>query len=204
MPLHSNGGPVCEGGRHDPVRVFELIRANQDRFPIATMARVLGVSRAGYYAWTRRPPSAHAEADAALLERIQTVHAASRETYGAPRVHAELRMQGERHGRKHIARLMRGAGLVGASHRRGAPLTTTRDSERRPAPELVDRDFSAPGPNRLWVTVVASRLRRGPVKSVRVRSGRCPDARSSEDTRVAASKVQALGFDLHGRPLQPR
>jgi putative transposase len=126
--------------------------ANQACFRVATMARVLGVSRAGYYAWVSRPLSPHAEADAAPPERIRTVHAASRETYGAPRIHAELRMQGERHGRKRIARLMRGAGLVGASHRRGGPVTTRRDSERRPAPDLVDRDFSAPGPNRLWVS----------------------------------------------------
>ena len=125
--------------------------ANQAAFPVATMARVLGVSRAGYYAWTSRPSSAHAKADAVLLERIRTAHARSRETYGAPRVHAELRAGGERHGRKRIARLMRRAGFVGASHRRGGPVTTRRDREARPAPDLVDRDFSAPGPNRLWV-----------------------------------------------------
>lgn len=87
-----------------------------------------------------------------LLQHIRAVHAASRETYGAPRVHAELRSRGERHGRKRVARLMREAGLVGASHRRGGPVTTRRDEERRPAPDLVDRDFSASGPNRLWVT----------------------------------------------------
>jgi len=125
--------------------------ANQASFPIAVMARVLGVSEAGYHAWLRRPPSAHALADAALLERIRTVHAGSRETYGAPRVHAELRAGGERHGRKRIARLMREAGLVGASRRRGGPVTTRRDREARPAPDLVDRDFAASGPNRLWV-----------------------------------------------------
>ena len=126
--------------------------ANQAAFPIATMARVLGVSRAGYYAWASRPASAHAETDAALLERIRTVHAASRETYGAPRIHAELRAGGERHGRKRIARLMRGAGITGVSRRRGGPVTTRRDGGARPAPDLVDRDFSATGPNRLWVT----------------------------------------------------
>jgi putative transposase len=125
--------------------------ANQASFPIATMARVLGVSEAGYHAWLHRPPSARAVADAALLKRIRTVHAGSRETYGAPRVHAELRAGGERHGRKRIARLMRAAGLVGASRRRGGPATTRRDKEGRPAPDLVDRDFSATGPNRLWV-----------------------------------------------------
>ena len=125
--------------------------ANQAGFPIAAMARVLGVSKAGYYAWLQRPPSAHATADAALLKRVRTVHASSRQTYGAPRVHADLRGHGERHSRKRIARLMREAGLVGASHRRGGPITTRRDKDARPAPDLVDRDFSAAGPNQLWV-----------------------------------------------------
>jgi putative transposase len=125
--------------------------ANQAVFPIATMARVLGVSETGYHAWRHRSPSTHALADAALLKRVRTVHASSRETYGAPRVHAELRAGGERHGRKRIARLMREAGLVGTSRRRNGPITTRRDKEARPAPDLVDRRFSAPGPNRLWV-----------------------------------------------------
>jgi putative transposase len=124
---------------------------NRAVFPVATMARVLGVSEAGYYAWLHRPPSAHAFADAALLKRIRTVHASSRETYGAPRVHAELIAKGERHGRKRIARLMREAGLGGASRRRGGPITTRLDKEARPAPDLVDRNFSATGPNQLWV-----------------------------------------------------
>ncbi len=59
--------------------------ANQARFPISVMARVLGVSKAGYYAWARRPPSAHAEADAALLKRVRTIHATSRHTGACPR-----------------------------------------------------------------------------------------------------------------------
>ena len=125
--------------------------ANPACFPIAPMARVLGVSKAGYYAWLRRPPSAHAVADAALLKRVRTVHASSRQTYGAPRVHADLRAQGERHGRKRIARLMRDAGLVGACHRHGGPATTRRDKEARPAPDLVDRNFTASRPNQLWI-----------------------------------------------------
>ena len=120
------------------------------------MARVPGVSRAGYHAWAGRPPSAHAEADAALLERIRAVHAASRETHGAPRVHAQLRAGGERHGRKRIARLTRGAGTTGASRGNGGPVTTRRDRGARPAPDLAGRDFSAPGPDRLWVTDITS------------------------------------------------
>ena len=90
-------------------------------------------------------------ADAALLKRIRTVHASSRETYGAPRIHAELRARGEKHGRKRIARLMRAAGLAGASRRGGSVVTTRRDRDARPAPDLVDRNFVAVRPNQLWV-----------------------------------------------------
>lgn len=97
--------------------------ANQADFPITVMARPLGVSKAGYYAWAGPRPSARRVADAALLKRIRTVHLGSHETYGAPRVHADLREQGERHSRKRIAWLMREAGLVRASHRRGDPVT---------------------------------------------------------------------------------
>jgi putative transposase len=124
---------------------------NQACFPISVMARVLGVSKAGYYAWRHRPPSAHARADEALLARIKTVHISSRQTYGAPRVHAELQAAGERHGCNRIARPMRAAGLVGASRRRGGPITTRRDKRAQPAPDLVDRDFQAARPNQLWV-----------------------------------------------------
>jgi putative transposase len=127
------------------------MKANQASFPVATMTRVLGISKAGYYAWLHRPPSTRAVADAALLKRIRTVHASSRETYGAPRVHAELRAGGERHGRKRIARLMRAANLVGASRRRAGPVTTRWDKETRPAPDLVDRAFTATGADQLWV-----------------------------------------------------
>ena len=129
--------------------------ANQASFPISAMARVLGVSRAGFYAWRDRPPSSHAVADAALLQRVRTAHASSRQTYGAPRVHADLRRRGEQHGRKRIARLMRQAGLAGASHRHGGPTTTRRDRDARPAPDLVDRNFTASGPDQLWLADIA-------------------------------------------------
>jgi len=126
------------------------MRANQADFPIATMARVLAVSKAGYYAWLVRKPSARAEADAALLRRVRTIHAVSRGTYGAPRIHAELKADNEAVSRKRVARLMRQAALAGVSRRRG-PVTTRRDQEARPAPDLVDRDFPAEAPNQLWV-----------------------------------------------------
>ena len=117
---------------------------------IATMCRVLGVSTSGYYAWRIRPRSERARADAELSLQIQAIHERSRATYGAPRIHAELAAQGIRNGRKRVARLMEVAGIYGVSRRKWIT-TTTRDRAARPAPDLVERNFSAAGPNRLWV-----------------------------------------------------
>lgn len=118
--------------------------------PIATMCRMLGVSTSGYYAWLEREPSARATSDAELLERIRRIHTKSRGTYGVPRVHAEFKAEGTHVGRKRVARLMRQAGLAGVSRRKGC-WTTIRDRDARPAPDLVQREFMAEGPNQLWV-----------------------------------------------------
>ncbi len=126
------------------------MRANQASYPAATLCRVLGVSSSGYYTWLKRPPSKRAQANAALKSRIEKIHERSRGTYGSPRIHAELAAEGERVGRNRVARLMREAGLEGASRRRGA-CTTRRDRDAKPAPDLVERDFVAAGPDRLWV-----------------------------------------------------
>ena len=114
------------------------------------MCRVLEVSTSGYYAWCKRSPSARAQADAELTSRMNAIHERSHGTYGAPRVHAELEAEGIQVGRKRVARLMRTAGLVGVSRRKWIT-TTVRDRNARPAPDLVERNFVAPGPNRLWV-----------------------------------------------------
>jgi putative transposase len=118
--------------------------------PIATMCRVLGVSPGGYYARQKRPPSARAKSDAELSAKIAEIHHRSRQTYGAPRIHAELREQGIRVGGKRVARLMRAARLRGVS-RRAWIITTQRDPKARPAPDLVERNFTAAAPNRLWL-----------------------------------------------------
>jgi putative transposase len=114
------------------------------------MCRMLGVSPSGFYAWQVRLPSARSRSDALLQAEIEGIHRRSRSTYGVPRVHAELRAEGTRVGRKRVARLMRRAGLEGAS-RRKRTWTTKRDRDARPAPDLVERDFSSEGPDRLWV-----------------------------------------------------
>jgi putative transposase len=114
------------------------------------MCRVLRVSPSGFYAWQHRPPSARAQRDAVVLEQVRHFHARSDGTYGAPRLVGDLRDAGLRVGQKRIARVMRAAGLVGVSRRRGVR-TTRRGPEETPAADLVRRDFSATAPNQLWV-----------------------------------------------------
>lgn len=116
--------------------------AHQAVFPIKTMCRVFKVSASGYYAWRGRPASARATADFDLTRKIRTIHAASRKTYGAPRIHAELKADGVAIGKKRVARLMGAAGLVVASRRRSVT-TTRRDPDHRPANDLVRRNFSS-------------------------------------------------------------
>jgi len=114
------------------------------------MCRVLEVSTSGYYDWLGRRPSERSRGDHILLQRISGIHQASRETYGAPRVHVELREDhGVRCGRKRVARIMRAAGIKGC-HRRRRHWLTKRDQSARPAPDLVERKFEALEPNLLW------------------------------------------------------
>ena len=138
------------------------MRANQADFPVRTMCRLLKVSASGFYAWQQRVPSKRAINDAVLTERIRLIHAASDGNYGSPNIHAELREDGTRVGRKRVARLMRNACIRGVSRRRAFVVTTKRDPERRPAPDLVNRQFVADAPNKLWVAagIVAYRLLR--------------------------------------------
>ena len=122
-----------------------------NQLPLRAMCRVLGVSHSGYYDWQRRGPSRRAVANAVLTEQIRQVHKASDQTYGMPRVHAQLRQEGRCVSRKRVACLMREAGIRGVSRRRGFTVTTDRNERQRPAPDLVNRRFAAAAPNELWV-----------------------------------------------------
>ena len=113
------------------------------------MCRVLSVSASGFYAWRKRAPSRRRQDNAALTKTVRTIHAVSRGTYGAPRVHAELAAEGIAASRNRVARVMREANIVGVSRRRFV-VTTVRDGGRQ-APDLVDRTFTADAPNTLWV-----------------------------------------------------
>jgi putative transposase len=132
------------------VSAYRLIEAEKARHSVPLLCRLLGVSRSGYYAWRRRPPSERARFDAVLSEKIETIHRNSRATYGAPRVHAELRAIGIRCSRKRVARLMRRAKLRGCL--RGRRMRTThRVALQQAAADLVERNFASEEPDRLWV-----------------------------------------------------
>jgi putative transposase len=113
---------------------------------------VLSVSRSGYYEWLSRPESSRAQENKMLLKQIRQIHEESRETYGSPRVHAELVLGlGLPVNLKRVARLMRQAGIQGLYRRRRRGCTV-RDPDAQPSPDLVNREFTVGGPNKLWIT----------------------------------------------------
>ncbi len=130
--------------------IFKLIDAEKASYPVTALCRMLGVSKSGYYAWRSRPPSQRRRQDALLIEKIREIHSRSRETYGYPRVHAELRSLGVKCGRRRVARLMRAEGLWGCV-RGKKRRTTRRDPRAAPAPDLLRGDFVAGQPNRVWL-----------------------------------------------------
>lgn len=140
---------------------FRFVQDHRETFRLGMMCRVLKVSRSGYYAWRARQPSPRDREDRELLERIRAIHDGSRETHGAPRVHAQLRREGARAGRHRIARLMRWEGLRGCSEQRFRRTATVR-AAMPAAPNLLGGDFSATAPNRVWV---------GDITQVRTREG---------------------------------
>lgn len=137
---------------------YRLIDAERATHPVCVLCRVLGVSRSGYYDWKDRPQSARSQQDEALACQIVEIHRRSRQTYGSPRVHAELRSIGVYCGRKRVARLMRESGIRGC-RRGGRRSTTRRNKHAVPAEDLVGREFSATAPDRLWtadITYIAT------------------------------------------------
>ena len=119
-------------------------------YAVTTLCRVLDVSSSGYYAWLHRAPSARRQRDLVLGDRIEALHRKSRGNYGRPRLQADLRDEGIRMSDRRVARLMRERNIQGATRRKGV-ITTVRDHDARPAPDLVDRNFTAAGPDQLWV-----------------------------------------------------
>lgn len=132
------------------MNVFEFIDAEKAQYPIGLLCEALDVSRPGYYAHTRRPPSKHAQRDVALGAKIAAIHASSGKRYGSPRVHDELREEGERVGRKRVARIMKEHDLRGKRRKRFR-VTTMSEHDMPIAPNVLERDFTASAPNQKWV-----------------------------------------------------
>ena len=131
--------------------MFSFIAAEKANYPVAVLCRALQVNRTSFHDWERRAPSDRALQDAWLLEQIKQIHASKRRVYGAPRIHAELRLaHGVRVGRKRVERLMRQAGISGlVAKKRGR--TTIRVPGVRVADDLVERKFRPAAPNVLWL-----------------------------------------------------
>jgi putative transposase len=138
--------------------MFELVDAEKAHYPVQVLCDVLEVSRSGFYAWKVRGPSAREKSDELLAVEIAATHARSRKRYGSPRVHRALRKKGIRVGKKRVARLMRTKGIVARQKRRYRRTTDSKHANPI-APNVVARDFSPSGPNRLWagdVTYIAT------------------------------------------------
>lgn len=130
-------------------RAVDELRAE---YPVVRLCRLLEVSTSGFYAWRSRPPCGRELADRQLLVGIIDIHRASRRTYGAPRIHGQLTRRGHRIGRKRVARLMRLEGLVGAHGRKKGK---RRKPDVAPAPDLMQREFTAARPNQRWVADIS-------------------------------------------------
>jgi putative transposase len=140
---------------------FRFVENHRDTFRVGMLCKVLKVSRSGFYAWLRRGPSEREQQDQALAEEIHEIHRKSRRAYGSPRIYRALRSQGHGCGRHRVARIMRLEGLQGCSKQRFYRTATTR-SERKAAPDLLERVFEVDAPNRAWV---------GDITQIRTREG---------------------------------
>ena len=124
---------------------FEFIHVEKAIFPVTVLCQVLGVSRSGYYDWTRRGPSARGQREAELALKVEAVHRESRNTYGSPRVCARLRQKGEVVSPKTVAKVMRKNGLAARRKKKFRATTDSRNTKRI-APNVLKRDFTAECP----------------------------------------------------------
>jgi transposase InsO family protein len=130
---------------------YQFIAAHRQEFEIRAMCRVLQVSRSGYYAWCKRPVSEREMANQKLTEQIEEIHQQSRQTYGSPRIHAELTNRGVQCGHNRVARLMRQAELRAKQNQKFKVKTTDSAHNYPVAPNLLEQDFQASRPNEKWV-----------------------------------------------------
>jgi transposase InsO family protein len=193
---------------------MSFVDQHRDRFGVEPVLRVLEIPVSTFYGWVaqQRDPCQHRRRDAWLLGKIRAVHTRSGGTYGAPRVHAQLRRDGIRVSRKRVARLMGAHGLQGAFLRKRWRSSTRQNPKATPAPDLVDRDFTAPAPNRLWVADI-SRIPtgEGPLWLASVRDafsrrivGWKASDRADTELVLGALEYAVWGRGLDGDPAQRR
>jgi transposase InsO family protein len=130
---------------------FRLIEDQRDIWPVRVMCDALSVSPSGFYAWRSQPESARKIANRELLVDIRRVHAEHRGRYGAPRIHAELRAEGQIVSRKRIERVMHRHGIRAHAPRRYRVCTTDSKHALPIAANLLDRNFVAEKPDQIWL-----------------------------------------------------
>lgn len=193
---------------------MRFVAERRDQFGVEPILRVVEVPVSTFYGWVaqQRDPSQHRRQDAWLLGKIRAVHGRSGQTYGAPRVHAQLRRDGVRVSRKRVARLMGAHGLQGAFLRKRWRCSTRQNPNATPAPDLVDRNFKAEAPNRLWVADI-SRIPtgEGPLWLASVRDafsrrivGWKASDRADVELVLGALEYAIWGRNLDGDPAQRR
>jgi transposase InsO family protein len=139
------------------VTKFAFVAAERSNHAVATLCRITGVSVSGFYTWLHAIPTIQRRtaAEADLRGHIGRIFAARRRVYGSPRIHAELRHEGRRHGRRRIERLMREMGLSARLGRRRTPCTTDSRHNLPVAPNLLARSFIAERPDQVWLADIS-------------------------------------------------
>jgi len=190
-----------------------FVAEHRDRFGVEPVLRVGEVPTSTFYGWVaqQRDPCQHRRQDAWLLGKVRAVHARSGQTYGAPRVHAQLRRDGICTSRKRVEQLMATHGLQGAFLRKRWR-STRQDPRATPAPDLVNRNFKVGAPNRLWVADI-SRIPtgEGPLWLASVRDafsrrivGWKASDRADVELVLGALEYAVWGRNLDGDPAQRR
>lgn len=129
---------------------YEYMKAHAHEFNIERMAKIFNLSRSGYYRFICSKISARAQENDRLCQKIKRIHEASRQTYGSPRIHAELREEGEVCSRKRVSKIMKNSGIA-AKMKKRFKATTRVNPKAVAAPNLLEQDFTAQKPNQRWV-----------------------------------------------------
>ena len=130
---------------------YRFIAANRDQWSVSRLCQMLAVAKSSFHAWLQKPNSYRFERDQRYAKMVRDTFEQHRETYGSPRIAADLRALGHRVCEDYVARLMHEIGLVARQARKRAPKTTQADKAKAPFPDLIQRDFTAAEPNQRWV-----------------------------------------------------